>query len=159
MAPPPALARWLPDAAALVAQRDRVAYCGLFDIGKPEPPVPLLESHYHRDGHTRLRRVVNFYRAYGVAQDAHHAPDHLCVELAYLAYLGRVASLYPLRDDLADAARAFARVHPGSFVAKCAQALKKHDSTGVYAALFGGLDRFLVEVGGETTIRFEAHGD
>lgn len=151
-AAPAAVGRFLPTADALTAQRDRVVYCGLFDIGNPEPPVPLLESHYHRDPTARLRRVVNFYRAYGVVQDPHHAPDHLCVELAYLAYLARVAALYPLRDDLVDAVRGFARAHPASFVGKCARQLRRHDQTGVYASLFEGLAGFLAAVGGETAI-------
>lgn len=149
---PTALARWLPDADALLAQRDGVTYCGLFDIGKPEPPVPLLESHYHRDPTARLRRVVNFYRAYGVVQGAQHAPDHLCVELSYLAYLARVAAMYPLRTDLLDAVRAFARLHPGSFAHRCRDALQQQADAGPYAALFAALAQFLAAVGGETRI-------
>lgn len=149
---PRGIAAWLADADALAATRDRVAYCGLFDIGNPEPPVPLLESHYHRDPTARLRRVVNFYRAFGVTQDPHRAPDHLCVELAYLGYLARVAALYPLRADLVDAVRAFARHHPASFVPRCARELRRNDETGVYAALYAGLARFLADTGGATDI-------
>lgn len=157
-AAPAALARWLDAADALLAQRDRATYCGLFDIGKPEPPVPLLESHYHRDPAARLRRVVNFYRAYGVVQDPHHAPDHLCVEMAYLAYLARVAAMYPLRGDLADAVRAFARLHPGSFAWRCLKSLRQHDDAGVFVALYAALARFLADVGGETSIPFADDG-
>lgn len=151
-APAALLANWLPDADALAARRDPVTYCSLFDIGNPQPPVPLLENHYHPDGHTRLRRVVNFYRAFGVTQDPAQAPDHLCVELAFLAYLARVALMYPLRSDLLDAVRTFARLHPGSIVGKCAQELATHDSDGVYAALFTALEQFLRDVGGDSRI-------
>lgn len=149
---PAALAHWLPNADELLAQRNGVTYCGLFDIGKPEPPVPLLESHYHRDPTARLRRVVNFYRAYGVVQGAQHAPDHLCVELSYLAYLARVAAMYPLRADLLDAVRAFARLHPGSFAHRCLAALQQQADAGPYTALFSALTGFLAAVGGDTRI-------
>jgi TorA maturation chaperone TorD len=149
---PPALSRWLTDADALLAQRDGVTYCGLFDIGNPEPPVPLLESHYHRDPLARLRRVVNFYRAYGVVQGEQHAPDHLCVELSYLAYLARIAAMYPLRADLLSAVRAFAHAHPGSYVGKCCDGLAKQADSGPYLALFNALAQFLAQVGGETRI-------
>lgn len=149
---PAALLQWLPEAPRLVSARQPVTYSGLFDIGSPEPPVPLMESHYHPDGQTRLRRVVNFYRTYGVRQDTSYPPDHLAVELAYLAYLARVALLYPDRDDLQEAVQAFARLHPGSFVGKCHQALLTHDAEGVYAAIFSGLRDFIAEVGGSTRI-------
>lgn len=149
---PAAVQQWLPEAQQLIAARQPVTYSGLFDIGSPEPPVPLMESHYHPDGQTRLRRVVNFYRTYGVRQDTSYPPDHLAVELAYLAYLSRVALLYPDRDDLQAAVQAFARLHPGGFVGKCHEALVRHDTEGVYAAIFGGLRDFLAEVGGNTRI-------
>jgi TorA maturation chaperone TorD len=150
--PPAAAARWLAADAQLPTSAQASDYCALFDIGNPQPPVPLLESHYHRDPLARLQRVVNFYRAYGVVQDARHAPDHLCVELAYLAYLARVAAMYPLRDDLRSAVRAFARAHPGSFAGKCAKALREHDQAGTWATLFEALDRFLTDIGGEREI-------
>ncbi len=152
MPAPAALARWLTDADGVAAARERVVYCGLFDIGNPEPPVPLLESHYHQDPMARLRRVVNFYRTYGVVQEANRAPDHLCVELAFLAYLARVAMMYPARADVIEALRAFARLHPGSFSAQCVRALARHDTGGVYRNLFEAMDRFLADVGGERVI-------
>lgn len=145
---------WLPDADALAARRDPVTYSGLFDIGigSPQPPVPLLENHYHPDNHARLRRVVNFYREFGVVQEENLAPDHLCVELAFLAYLARVALMYPLRGDLLEAIAAFARLHPGSFAGSCARELQAHDPEGTYAALFAGLERFIQAVGGDSRI-------
>lgn len=151
-APRALLDGWLPEGDALAGRRDPVTYSGLFDIGSPQPPVPLLENHYHPDGHARLRRVVNFYREFGVAQEQNLAPDHLCVELAFLAYLARVALMYPLRADLLEAIAVFARLHPGSFAGQCARELETHDADGVYVALFAGLERFLQAVGGDSRI-------
>jgi TorA maturation chaperone TorD len=147
---------WLDGAADLEAQRDPVQYSGLFDIGSPEPPVSLLESSHHPDGQLRQRRVVNFYREYGVRHDSRFAPDHLAVELAYIAYLARLAAQYPSRPDLVAALRAFARLHPGSYVHACLGALHEADTQGIYRALFVGLARFLADVGGGTRIVLQA---
>lgn len=140
--------RWLDDPDGLLEARDPVEYTGLFDIGKPEPPVPLMESHYHQDKQARLRKVVSFYRAYGVMNHSEFSPDHLCVELAYLAHLAYLAADYPHRDDLVNAYVSFARVHPGSWIGKCAAALRAESPDSVFTILFSALERFLADAAG-----------
>lgn len=136
----------------LCARREGVMYCSLFDVGKPEPAAPLQEGFYHNDPHTRLRRVVNFYRYYDVSQQTNWASDHLCVELYFLAYLLRLSAAYPGRADLQEAVRSFARLHLGSFVHQCLQRVRQADTTGIYYALFEGLCRYLTLVGVEQRI-------
>lgn len=142
----------LPDADALCQRREGPDYCGLFDIGSPEPAAPLQESFYHSDPHTRLRRVTNFYRYFDATHYAQWSPDHLCVELTFLAYLFRLGATHESRDDLRLASREFARLHPGSFVNSLAQRVMKADASGVYAALVMALVQFLGLAGAEQRI-------
>ncbi len=138
--------RWLSDPAQLIEHRDKVEYTGLFDIGTPEPPVPLTESFYHPDGQARLQRVVSFYRTYGVINKSSFAPDHLCIELAYLAYLAQLAEQFPDRSDLVDAYRAYTQAHPACWISKCLHTLKKANKESVFVQLLAALECFLLEV-------------
>lgn len=160
---PAVIAGLYADPARLLRERQGAVYCSLFDVGKPEPAAPLQEGFYHDDPHTRLRRVVNFYRQYEVSQQTRWAPDHLCVELFFLAYLLRLLAAFPDRADLAAAASSFARLHLGSFVHACAQRVRGADDSGVYTELFDGLCRYLTLLGVEpriatTTIQHSTEG-
>lgn len=149
---PPALNQFIEKPADVWRERSGEIYCSLFDIGKPEPPAPLQEGSYHPDPHTRLRRVVNFYRHYAVTQQPQWSPDHLSVELFFLAYLLRLAAAYPARQDLNVAIRTFVRLHPGSFAWQCAERVRQHDRSGVYILLYDALVRFLCLLGAEQRI-------
>ncbi len=149
---PSAMTRFLDAPDEIWRAREGVIYCSLFDIGKPEPLAPLQEGSYHSDPHARLRRVVNFYRHYSVAQQSQWSPDHLSVEMFFLSYLLRLADAFPQREDLRAAIRSFVRLHPGSFVWQCAERVRKHDSSGVYVALYDALVRFLYALGAEQRI-------
>lgn len=138
--------RWIDDPGALLRSRDKVDYTGLFDIGNPEPPAPLMESHYQQDKQARLRQVVTFYRTYGVINETEFPPDHLCVELSFLSFLASLASDYPDRKDLTKAYRFFSRVHPGSWLGAVVSVLEREAPNSAYTALLKGAGRFLDEV-------------
>lgn len=149
---PAIVSRVLQNAEVLWCNRQGVVYCSLFDVGKPEPAAPLQEGFYHHDPHTRLRRVVNFYRHYDVVQQSQWAPDHLAVELFFVSYLLRLCRNFPHRDDLKLAVRCFVKAHPGSFVGNCLQRVREADSSGTYVALLEGLYAFLALLGAERRI-------
>lgn len=140
--------RWIDDPDALLRTRDKVEYTRLFDIGNPEPPAPLMESHYQQDKGARLRQVVTFYRTYGVINETEFSPDHLCVELSFLSFLASLACDYPDRDDLAEAYRTFAKVHPGSWIGAVVSVLAREAPGSTYAALLKGIGRFIEEITG-----------
>lgn len=138
--------RWLDEPDALLRARDKVDYTGLFDIGSPEPPAPLMESHYHQDKQARLRQVVTFYRTYGVINETEFSPDHLCVELSFLEFLASLAHDYPAREDLTNAYRVFSKVHLGSWIGAVISVVEKQSPGSIYKELLGGMGRFFSEV-------------
>jgi len=69
-------------------QQYEAAYIALFDVGIPEPPVPLLESHYHKavPAQQTVLENTDFYRVLGLQPEASvAAPDHLLTQLEFLA--------------------------------------------------------------------------
>lgn len=156
-AAPAMVLHYLPNADQLWNRREGVVYCGLFDIGSPEPAAPMQESFYHSDPHMRLRRVSSFYRYFDITHFSQWAPDHLCVELTFLAYLLRLSAAHSTRDDLARAVPAFALLHPGSFVYAFAQRVLKADNGGIYVAIVTALCRFLEGFGNEQRILTARH--
>jgi DMSO reductase family type II enzyme chaperone len=64
------------------------AYIALFDVGVPEPPVPLLESSYHKAvpaQHTVLENA-DYFEVLGLRPATSvTAPDHLITQLEFLA--------------------------------------------------------------------------
>ena len=66
------------------------AYIALFEVGVPEPPVPLLESaHSKRAGPQQIvLECVNFYDVLGMRPSGSTFPaDHLVTQLEFLAAL------------------------------------------------------------------------
>ena len=64
------------------------AYIALFEVGVPEPPVPLLESaNYHRQVPQEIiLECVNFYDVLGLRPSGSVFPtDHLVTQLEFLA--------------------------------------------------------------------------
>jgi DMSO reductase family type II enzyme chaperone len=64
------------------------AYLALFEVGVPEPPVPLLESaHSHRAVPQEIvLECVNFYEVLGLRPSGSaFPPDHLVTQLEFLA--------------------------------------------------------------------------
>lgn len=138
--------RWLEAPGAFLDARDRVEYTGLFDIGNPEPPAPLMESHYQQDAQAKLRQVVTFYRTYGVINETEFSPDHLCVELSFLGFLASLACDYPDREDLTRAYRFFAKVHLGSWLHSVIDVLENKAPHSPWTALLKAANQFINEV-------------
>jgi len=64
------------------------AYIALFEVGTPEPPVPLIESaHCHRVAPQEIvLECVNFYDVLGLRPaGSSFPPDHLVTQLEFLA--------------------------------------------------------------------------
>jgi DMSO reductase family type II enzyme chaperone len=64
------------------------AYIALFDVGLPEPPVPLLESAHNKTVPPQQIALENisFYEVLGLKPDpSQQAPDHLVTQLEFLA--------------------------------------------------------------------------
>ena len=65
-------------------------YIELFDVGVPNPPYPLLETHYYtRDpAPAVIHENIMFYKAFGLElQSEKELPNHLIHQLEFLAYL------------------------------------------------------------------------
>lgn len=150
------VARWLDDPGLLLKNRDRVEYTGLFDIGNPEPPAPLMESHYQQDKQTRLRQVVTFYRTYGVINETEFQPDHLCVELSFLGFLASLAADFPDREDLTKAYRFFARVHLGSWLGDVIAVLQQEAPHSAWTTLLLSVRQFVNDVTEDLILPAEA---
>jgi DMSO reductase family type II enzyme chaperone len=66
------------------------AYIALFDVGIPEPPVPLFESAHDKTHPAQELALENtyFYEVLGLKSDPHRAvPDYLVTQLEFLAAL------------------------------------------------------------------------
>ena len=66
------------------------AYIGLFDVGVPEPPVPLFESAHDKSRPAQEIALENtyFYEVLGLESDPSKAvPDYLITQLEFLAAL------------------------------------------------------------------------
>ena len=91
------------DATALEA-----AYLATFEVGVPQPPVPLCESAYGTRGITAhralLEELVRFYECFDLDLGSHldELPDHLTVELEFLAAVAQMEAW--ARDRGADGA-------------------------------------------------------
>ncbi len=63
-------------------------YIALFDVGLPEPPVPLLESAHYKALPAQQTALENasFYEVLGLRTEAsRYAPDHLVTQLEFLS--------------------------------------------------------------------------
>jgi len=74
-------------------------YIAAFEVGVPEPPVPLYESAYRADDKASRRGVledlVRFYEFFDLdlGEAPSEAPDHLTVELEFMAALAQLEAL------------------------------------------------------------------
>lgn len=63
-------------------------YIAVFDVGLPEPPVPLVESAHYKAQPAQETALenVSFYEVLGLKADpSRYAPDHLVTQLEFLA--------------------------------------------------------------------------
>ncbi len=74
-------------------------YIAAFEVGVPEPPVPLYESAYQADDKASrlsvLEDLVRFYEFFDLdlGEAPSEAPDHLTVELEFMAALAQMEAL------------------------------------------------------------------
>lgn len=110
----------------------------IFEIGYPDPPVPLYESEYRENGNwdetnMDLARVYDFF---GVSVDdsqrEHH--DHLQLELEFVGYLGRLAAT---TEDIGvrKARLDFLDRHLVPFLQGIESAIQEETNTGIYTDL------------------------
>jgi len=98
----PRLGRF-PDSAAYEA-----AYLALFEVGVPQPPVPLLESaHSHRAVPQEIvLECVNFYEVLGLRSSGSAFPaDHLVTQLEFLAAVRYIRESKTDAEQVADLRR------------------------------------------------------
>ncbi|MFB6132830.1 MAG: molecular chaperone TorD family protein [Halanaeroarchaeum sp.] len=118
----------------------------VFEVGYPEPPVPLYESAHRTDGEWEdvnldLARAYDYF---GVSIDEsvrdHH--DHLQLELEFAGYLSRVAATGD-EDGVRRARRDFLDRHLDPFVSAVATELDDEVETGVYADIVDATESFV----------------
>jgi len=103
---------WFPDFESYEA-----AYIAVFDVGVPEPPVPLFESAHDKSRPAQELVLENtyFYDVLGLRVDpVQSVPDHLVTQLEFLsavAYAGERAEAEPSIQDLARLEREFLERH------------------------------------------------
>jgi DMSO reductase family type II enzyme chaperone len=125
------------------------AYISLFDVGLPEPPVPLFESAHDKTHPAQEIALENtfFYDILGLKSDPNRAvPDYLITQLEFLAALRFTAE--NAADEgtaiaLARAENEFLDRHLLNWVSKASDKLQKTDALG-FPMMFALLARFLV---------------
>ena len=82
---------WFPDFGTYEA-----AYIAVFDVGVPEPPVPLFESAHDKSRPAQELVLENtyFYDVLGLRVDSTHSmPDHLLTQLEFLSAVAYASEL------------------------------------------------------------------
>ncbi|HSC77508.1 MAG TPA: molecular chaperone TorD family protein [Candidatus Acidoferrales bacterium] len=108
-------------------------YIALFDVGVPEPPVPLFESAHYRSLPAQQVALENtsFYEVLGLKTDpARSVPDHLLTQLEFLSvvrYLREHAPDEPTRRTLAQLEKDFLERHLLNWLPVAVQKLERHE--------------------------------
>lgn len=142
-------------------------YIATFEVGVPEPPVPLYESAYAPDDKGSRRRLledlVRFYEFFDLdlGRAPTEAPDHLTVELEYMGALAQLEALAGAagadRAPFRRAQRDFFDRHLLDFVERvCMRPLPE----GFYRGAFRALKRAAREDRGRDAFAMpDAHGE
>jgi len=125
------------------------AYISLFDVGLPEPPVPLFESAHDKTHPAQEIALENtfFYDILGLQSDPNRAvPDYLITQLEFLAALRFTAE--NAADEgtamaLARAENEFLERHLLNWVSKASDKLQKTGAPG-FPLMLALLARFLL---------------
>jgi len=83
-------------------------YIALFDVGVPQPPVPLLESAHDPAQPPQQTALENtsFYEVLGLATDtSRYAPDHLVTQLEFLSAVRYTRENTPNEENPGSVAR------------------------------------------------------
>lgn len=100
-------------------------YIAFFEVGVPEPPCPLLESHWNkRDPLTKvLHENMLFYKQFGLQlrSSGHETADHLRHQLEFMRYLcGMEIKHGPLAEQIALARQEYRIRHLSSWIPRAA---------------------------------------
>ena len=126
------------------------AYIALFDVGVPQPPVPLFESAHDKTHPAQEIALENtyFYDVLRLRADPNQAvPDYLITQLEFLAalrYTSENASDEGTAVSLARAETEFLERHLLNWVPKAAGKLQQTGARG-FSLLLNLLARFLVQ--------------
>lgn len=107
-------------------------YIGLFDVGAPQPPIPLLESAHYKalPAQQTALENVSFYEVLGLQTDSSRfAPDHLVTQLEFLGAVGYARRNTPSeenRQNLARVERDFLERHLLNWLPAACQKLARH---------------------------------
>ncbi len=116
-------------------------YIALFDVGAPEPPVPLFESAHYRSVPAQQTALENtsFYEVLGLKTDpARSVPDHLLTQLEFLSvvrYLREHAPEEPACRNLAQLEKDFLERHLLNWLPAAVQKLERHTVPAFYVLL------------------------
>ncbi len=107
-------------------------YIALFDVGLPEPPVPLLEAAHYRSVPAQQTALENtsFYEVLGLKTvPASSAPDHLLTQLEFLSVVRYLRENTPDEQsgrNLARLEKDFLERHLLNWVPAACQRLQRH---------------------------------
>lgn len=131
-------------------QQYEATYIALFDVGIPEPPVPLFESAHDKRHPAQEIALENtyFYEVLGLRTDPNRAvPDYLITQLEFLSairYTYENATDEVTGMSLARAEREFLERHLLNWVPKAAHKLRKTNAPG-FAIVMDMLVQFLAQ--------------
>jgi len=124
------------------------AYIAVFDVGMPEPPVPLFESAHDKTHPAQEIALENtfFYEVLGLRSDPNQAvPDYLITQLEFLSalrYTAENAAEEETAGALTRAEREFLERHLLNWVPRAAEKLQKAEAPG-FGLLMTLLAQFL----------------
>ena len=116
-------------------------YIAVFDVGVPQPPVPLLESVHYKVLPAQQTALENtyFHEVLGLRADtSRYAPDHLVTQLEFLAavrYAREYAPEKANQQDLARLERDFLERHMLNWLPAAGQKLKRQPQP-IFSVLF-----------------------
>jgi DMSO reductase family type II enzyme chaperone len=123
-------------------------YIRLFQVGgRSGPPCPLHAGHYSNDRLRTLETLVRFYNFFGVQTEQGLMPDHVSVQLEFLAYLVERESEAESHSDRKSAVRAqvdFLRGHLQNWWPRLNAKLKPQRPVAFYRSLAEATSKFLI---------------
>jgi TorA maturation chaperone TorD len=136
--------------AAMDAAGHEARFIACFEVGLPEPPVPLLASHYNRCEPVPqvIHEHILFYKRFGTRPAAGNIEpaDHLLTELAFLIRLDELLEEGKVESDSIWRARFdFLSRQPAQWMGQAAAVARKKDIPAVYQTLLALLAAAVVQ--------------
>jgi len=125
-------------------------YLACFEVGLPNPPVPLLASHYNKREPVpaTIHEHVLFYKRFGVrlAPGNIEPADHLCNELTFLIRLDELLAEGTVpADSILHARSDFLTRHPARWLPQAHKAAEEMCLPELYVALIDLLGRAVAQ--------------